>query len=246
MKKLIFTLMLSVGFLSVEANYMNSEFSIKLFDNSPFSVMFDNSWFGQPTTNFTISNVSGGAHQLKIVKMTYMPGCWIPMQQTVFSGCIQIPCKSKVFASINNCGKYVVNCVEPICVYENIGWGYGSGWGGNGSGWGNNGWNGNGNGYGNNYMPSMSAQQFDQLKYAIGSKSFDSSKLQVAKQAIGSNYLSAAQVKELMELMTFESTRLELAKYAYSHTVDKQNYYLVNNAFTFESSIWELNKYIYG
>ena len=249
MKTLITTLMLSMGFLSVKASNMNSEFSIKLFDNSQFAVLFDNNWFGQPTNNFSISNVTGGSHELKIVKQVFMPGCWMPVQQTVFCGIINIPCKSKVFSMINNCGKYKVISVVPI--YEN---GYGGGWGNNGNGcgnnndWGNgNGWDNNGNNYGwGNNTQCMSAQNFSQLKYSINSKSFDSSKLQIAKQAIGSNYLSSGQVKELMELMSFESSKLELAKYAYSHTIDQQNYYVVNNAFDFESSIWELNKYING
>lgn len=49
-----------------------------------------------------------------------------------------------------------------------------------------------------------------------------------------------------MFLFNFESTRLELAKYAYGHTYDIANYYMLNDAFTFESSIEELNNYIKG
>ena len=49
-----------------------------------------------------------------------------------------------------------------------------------------------------------------------------------------------------MLLFTFEDTRLDLAKYAYGHTFDIGNYYKLNDAFTFESSIDELNKYIRG
>ena len=52
------------------------------------------------------------------------------------------------------------------------------------------------------------------------------------------------QVSELMQLMTFESSMLELAKNAYMHTLDKQNYYLANDAFNFESSIEDLNRFI--
>ena len=52
------------------------------------------------------------------------------------------------------------------------------------------------------------------------------------------------QVSELMQLMTFESSMLELAKNTYMHTLDKQNYYLANDAFNFESSIEDLNRFI--
>jgi hypothetical protein len=44
--------------------------------------------------------------------------------------------------------------------------------------------------------------------------------------------------------MTFDSSRLELAKLAYLSTVDKENFWVVYDLFTFESSIVELNEYI--
>jgi len=90
----------------------------------------------------------------------------------------------------------------------------------------------------------MNASNFSNAKKSIASKSFDESRLTIAKQIIGSNCLLCSQIKELLELMSFESTKLDLAKFAWHHTLDKGNYYLLNDAFTFESSISELNKYI--
>lgn len=49
-----------------------------------------------------------------------------------------------------------------------------------------------------------------------------------------------------MLLFSFEDTRLDLAKYAYGYTFDIGNYYQINDAFTFSSSIDELNSYIQG
>jgi hypothetical protein len=90
----------------------------------------------------------------------------------------------------------------------------------------------------------MSPENFSALKNSINAQSFDSSKLNVAKQAIGSNSLTAAQVKDLLGLFTFESSKLEIAKFAYGHTVDRNNYYQVNDAFTFSGSADELSGYI--
>ena len=87
---------------------------------------------------------------------------------------------------------------------------------------------------------------FANVKQTIASKSFDDTKLTIAKQVINSNCLLSRQVKEIMLLFSFEDTRLELAKYAYGHTYDISNYYLLNDAFDFESSIEELNDYING
>jgi hypothetical protein len=90
----------------------------------------------------------------------------------------------------------------------------------------------------------MSPPEFNDVKNSIASKSFEDSKLTIAKQVIDANCLLCSQVKEIMLLFSFEDTRLELAKYAYGYTYDIGNYYRLNDAFTFESSIQELNDYI--
>lgn len=92
----------------------------------------------------------------------------------------------------------------------------------------------------------MSPGDFQGVKQSIASKSFDDTRLTIAKQVIASNCLLSDQVKEIMLLFSFEDTRLELAKYAYGYTYDIGNYYRLNDAFTFESSIEELNDYMNG
>jgi len=90
----------------------------------------------------------------------------------------------------------------------------------------------------------MSNQGFANAKKSISSKSFESSKITVAKQVISNNCLTVSQVKEIVKLFDFESSKLEIAKFAYGYTYDKGNYYLLNDVFDFESSIDELNSYI--
>lgn len=92
----------------------------------------------------------------------------------------------------------------------------------------------------------LSQQQFSNVLNSISSKSFEDSKLTIAKQVISTNCLWTAQVKQIMLLFSFEETRLELVKFAYGHTYDIGNYYMLNDAFTYESSIQELNNYIKG
>lgn len=92
----------------------------------------------------------------------------------------------------------------------------------------------------------MSSSDFDSFKSSVESKSFEDSKLTISKQVLNNNCLTSAQVREVMKLFSFEDTRLNFAKYAYGHTYDIGNYYKVNDAFTFESSIDDLNKYING
>lgn len=90
----------------------------------------------------------------------------------------------------------------------------------------------------------MHPADFASVKQSIASKSFDDTRLTIAQQVISSNCLLSSQVKEIMLLFTFEDTRLDLAKFAYGFTHDIGNFYKLNDAFTFESSIEELNQYI--
>ncbi len=92
----------------------------------------------------------------------------------------------------------------------------------------------------------MNTADFQAAKQSISSKSFEDSKLTIAKQIVGANCLMTDQVKEIMLLFSFESTRLDFAKYAYKYTYDKNNYYKLNDGFKFESSIDELNEFING
>jgi hypothetical protein len=92
----------------------------------------------------------------------------------------------------------------------------------------------------------MSPQDFSDLKSTIGSKSFEDSKMTIAKQVLKNYCMLTSQVKDLMGLFTFEETKLDFAKYAYDYTYDIGNYFKVNDMFTFESSIDDLNRYING
>jgi hypothetical protein len=91
---------------------------------------------------------------------------------------------------------------------------------------------------------AMSSSSFSSAKQTISKQSFDDTKLTTAKQILKSNCLSAAQIKDIMLLFSFEANRLELAKIGYKRCVDTNNYFLLNDAFSFESSVEELNKSI--
>lgn len=80
----------------------------------------------------------------------------------------------------------------------------------------------------------------------ISGQTFEDNKLQVAKQVFTSNCMTSAQVAEILRLFTFEESRLEFAKFAYGRTYDLGNYFVVNSAFTFSSSVDELNDFISG
>ena len=92
----------------------------------------------------------------------------------------------------------------------------------------------------------MAPADFMNARNSIAGRSFEQTKLDMARQLSNNYCFTTQQVRELMALFTFEGTKLDFAKYAYAYTVDPQNYFMVNDMFTFESSIGDLNQYIGG
>jgi len=97
---------------------------------------------------------------------------------------------------------------------------------------------------GTTVMLGMSPDVFGMVRNSMSRLSFDSDRLALALQAVQQHGCTSAQVAELMQMMSFESSRLDLAKHAYNFTADQQNYFLVYDCFTFSSSIRELQQYI--
>ena len=89
----------------------------------------------------------------------------------------------------------------------------------------------------------MQEQSFNQLKSSIEKQSFASNKMQVAKQGIKA-CLGANQIKDLIGLFSFEQDKLDFAKFAYDYCTNKSEYYIINDAFSFSSSVDDLNEYL--
>ena len=98
--------------------------------------------------------------------------------------------------------------------------------------------------YDDNYDRAMTSNRFGQAKETLRREWFENTRLETAKQIIDQNYFTSQQVKELVLLFTFENNRLDIAKYAYGKTVDKGNYFIMNDAFTFNGNKEKLSEYI--
>ena len=93
-------------------------------------------------------------------------------------------------------------------------------------------------------LPAISHYEFQNLRNMLRNQSFESTRITVSKQALEGRGFTATQVRELLGCFSFESSKLEVAKFAYASTIDPHNFYLVNDAFYFSSSIHELNYFI--
>ncbi len=96
----------------------------------------------------------------------------------------------------------------------------------------------------NKCMYPMNSSTFGNAKKQVEGQSFEENKLQVAKQVLKANCISTSQIKEILGLFSFEKTKVDYAKFAYDRCTDQGDYFNLNDAFSFSSSVTELNDYI--
>ncbi len=225
MKNVILTLIIGFSTLSLKANHF-SNLNINIADRANYEVIFNNQFLGNNGNSFTLNQVAPGRYPLLVTKI--IPTHWGFQKKIIYNGGIEIPAGAEVSALIDRFNRLQISWrpFAPVNTYTPDHCGTPPA------------------GYYEPMPIGMHPNAFGQLKSTINNQWFDSGKLQVARQAISMNSLTAAQVAELMQLFSFESSKLELAKMAFANTVDKQNYYIVNNAFWFSSSVAELDQYI--
>ena len=90
----------------------------------------------------------------------------------------------------------------------------------------------------------VGADRFSGMMETIGDAAFSDDKVRIAKQIIRTNCLVIEQLVEILEEITFDEGQLDLAKFAYEHIYDLENYYQVYGVFSFSSSGEELDEYI--
>jgi Domain of unknown function (DUF4476) len=234
MKKALLIIALLFASARIHASHARSELHIRMFDNSWFTVNIDHQRFDEPVTRFHLDRVSPGTHYITIKKVGQRGphGSYGGIRHiVVFSGYVNIPAASDVRAMIDRANRFRINRIEPLFADEPD------------------------TDFPDCNMPvacnpapviyQMDDYEFSGLMNTLRNMQFESSRMSVAKNAILSNQFSSRQVADLMGLMTFDSSRLEIAKLAYAKTIDRENYWMVYDLFAFESSIVELNNYIH-
>jgi hypothetical protein len=101
------------------------------------------------------------------------------------------------------------------------------------------------NGYGDNsYGRTISNEDFFAAQRVMERENFDNARLLYAKRIADENWLSAEQVKALARFFSFDNSRMDFVKYAYSKTIDKNNFSVVCNAFDSSYSKDQLMNFI--
>lgn len=92
----------------------------------------------------------------------------------------------------------------------------------------------------------MQPNEVSDLITSLQSRDFESTKVSMAKQAIDKATLMTDDIKRILKVFEFESTRLDFAKYAYSRCCDQRNYLRLSDVFEFDSSVTDLQRFTSG
>ncbi|MEJ8842543.1 DUF4476 domain-containing protein [Lacibacter sp. H375] len=255
MKKIftLFTFLLMV--VATFAAWDEARLSITNIGNEPIRVLIDGRQVQQGNNKeIRINNLNAGNHRIQIYSVNNnnnnrrRGGLFgnSNRENLIYSSNINVRRGMHTDIVINRFGKVFVDEERIDQNYDN-GWnnndrnngGWDNGYG-NDDRWGND--NRNDNGYGNGNV--MSYERFQQLKQSVERENFDKNKMDLLRSTLPYNRVSSQQVRELAQLIQFEQTKLELAKFAYRYTTDRGNYFVVNDVFNFGSSKTELTRYI--
>ena len=271
MKK-IYTLFASLFFtialFAADARPMMSKLTIQSMDNSDIKVMIDGKRFDPEFNSLVLDNLRPGIHQIKVYKEK---GRLINIfgnqrYQVVYNTTINVRAGTHTMISLDRFNRAKFSVVN---LRNKPGNGYGRDRGDDRNrnfndheydydhdgrpGNQNDDWFDDDNGYGNNrhgqydrndsYNRPMSDYEFAQAMQTVSREWFENDKLKKAEQVVAGNTMTSSQVKQLVQLFSFENNKLELAKQAYANTIDKQNYYVVEDALSFNTSKRELEDF---
>jgi len=221
----LFTLTALMALLFLTAGAYHSEFTIRLENNRFFELRINNVAY-EPESYLLIQNLEPGRYHIEVFELSNTNyGSYHQANRLIrrFSGYIHLPAGYRVNGMINRFGRYVelgrstlrYELPSPPRPVHNEHYHYG-----------------------------MSHSAYHHLMAILETTSFDNSKLGIARQAVAANGCTAEQVLGIMSQFSFESNRLNFAKFAYRYCVNPEGYFLVTRGFSFESSKRDLMRFI--
>lgn len=216
---------------------------VSSFDNAPIMVYVNDVQYGPFSNRHKIQNLAPGVHNLRVVALYNHPYHTYNVQEQVYFGPVNIPNGHEVITQVRRNGTLAVlqmtAMLPPVPRPQPVGF------------------CGTGivrrppivtNPVYNPVVPAgpiaMDHFQFADVMQVIRNQHFDNSRRNVARQIISQHWFTSAQIAQMLQLFSFDSSRLEVAKFAYTHVVDPNRYYMTFDAFTFSSSVNELTRYM--
>ncbi|RYF88364.1 MAG: DUF4476 domain-containing protein [Chitinophagaceae bacterium] len=226
-----FTLLFSLLFLAASAGYAyQNRLTISSVNNQTLRVQIDGRFY-QLTGQDNGIQLQGLRPGIKTIKV-YRAASTYPTRQgnndrnmqLLYNGHLNIRQGYHVDVTINRFGKAFVDEQQLGRNNRDDDWDLPSS---------SNGWN-----------TAMSDRSFMQLKQAVARESFDENRMSIAKAALRSQKIASYQAKDLLNTFSFETAKLEMAKFCFALATDPSNYYVVAEALSYSNSRNELMRYI--
>lgn len=93
-----------------------------------------------------------------------------------------------------------------------------------------------------NYLRPLPPADVQDLAQALRDRPFDDARLPLVKQALAQGTVRADELAELIGILTFDKSRIDLAEYGYARVSDPQNFYRVYDALRYPSSVREVQQ----
>ncbi|GAA4405388.1 hypothetical protein GCM10023187_23690 [Nibrella viscosa] len=90
----------------------------------------------------------------------------------------------------------------------------------------------------------MPAHELERIRLTMSRESFDERKFEFLRNVLSGRPVSATQMAELLRQFSFDRYRLEAAKTGWEVVTDRQNYYVVFDTFSSDSSVRDLKRHI--
>lgn len=213
----LFAALFNVGILSSQ-----TQLSIQTHQPGHFAVEMNGQFFDFNQTYYTIHNIMPGMHQVRLHQ-------WIPSfgnqgnWSLIHHGPVHVVAMQNTILSYNPMFGVQIQH-HPILSGPNMPIGgvpfpgqFPHGW-----------------------FMGMDAAAFQHFITEFDRISFDSNKISYAQFAIRNSGIQVHQLSIMLHKMNFDKNRLELALFAYPYTIDRQNYFMLRSAFSFQSNFRKL------
>jgi hypothetical protein len=227
MKRVFFTILLLLAGMAAFAQSKRAILKVRLLDDSPITVTIDNRVYNKHGRTITIGDMPAGNHYLKIYEYRTFRNEHGGSARLLYSGYV----RTKKNA-ITNCvldpqqGRLRLTTIRIDEEGE---------------------WNDRRDPeQQTNNRNTLSQNDLESIEKHVSDRITDTEKLKLLKSSLDNSNYYTEQVQKMMRWLSFESTRLDFAKWAYTGVIDAKNYWKLESEFSFSSTKEEFGEYIKG
>jgi hypothetical protein len=231
MKKIFLTCIAVIGavVIAIAQQKQRSVIRVALSDDSRLAISIDDRYYDKQGRSLTVGDLPAGRHRLKIYSFVPYKNRKGGRARTLYSGMITISEGTITYLT------YDINSDKLRAKTEYLE---------------TNNWNNETDATrpmtprDHTYSNQLNGQDISALKAAVDERITDTDKQKLVQSVLEGSSYTTEQVRTIISWFNFESTKLDVAKWAYKGVSDKQNYWKVESDFTYTSSKDEFNTYI--